>query len=192
MRKNYKITYHELNKYSKFYNLYYIIVLLLYFLGFNIITKGQTLGKKILKLRIVNNKDEKDVSILNYLIRCILLYNPIYYLLMIIVSFITNTNTVYNFALIFSNIKDYLELIIMVMIVARPDGRGLHDILASTKVINTNNNIININKDYHEENNNNDKELLEENNTDEVQIIRDKSKKKRTTKSKKIIIDEEK
>ena len=58
--KKYKNNYYKLDKYSIFYNTCYVIVTLLYFILFNVITNGATLGKKILKLKIVNNKDNNE------------------------------------------------------------------------------------------------------------------------------------
>lgn len=131
----YKKIYYKLNKYSIIYNVIYITVLLAYFVLFNILTNGQTLGKKIFKLKIINNKDpDIKVSILNYLIRTTILYNPIYYLAMLLVPYF-NANNFYTWSLIWSNIKNYLEVVIIVMIIIRKDNRGLHELLSNTKVI---------------------------------------------------------
>lgn len=134
-QNKYKKLYKTLNKYSITYNIIYIIIILLYFVGLNIITEGQTLGKKILKLKIVNNNDNSNISILNYFIRAIILYNPIYYLALIIGVYIFNSNNFYIWAIVWANIKDYLEVIILLMIIIKKDNRGLHDILSKTKVV---------------------------------------------------------
>ena len=52
-----------------------------YFIAFNKYTNGQTLGKKVMRLKIVNSKDiDAKVPIWSYLVRAIILYQPIYYL----------------------------------------------------------------------------------------------------------------
>lgn len=135
-QKKYKNYYYNISKYSTIYNIIYIVVLLLYFVLGNIWFSGQTLGKKLLKLKIVSNDDSsKKVTWVNFLIRALVLYNPIYYLVILISPYLFNVNSFYSWALVFGNIKNYLEIIIMVMIVVRLDNRGLHELLSNTKVI---------------------------------------------------------
>lgn len=132
----YEKTYYELDKYSVFFNVCYIVVTILYFVGFNMITDGVTLGKKLVRLKIVNNKDrDSKVSIISYLIRCVMLYQPIYYLVKVIFVNILSVGNYYNFASIVYDIHSYLLFIILIFISVRLDGRGLHDIAANTKVI---------------------------------------------------------
>lgn len=130
----YKKLYYKVNSYSKVSNIILVIVMMLYFVGLNIIFNGQTLGKKIMGIRIVSSNNN-DLSIVNYLIRVVVLYSPLYYLLIIIGNCILNANDFYNFASVLSNIKDYLFVIIVIMMFVRNDKRGLHDILSKTKVI---------------------------------------------------------
>ena len=133
--KEYKKTYYKLEKYNLCYNISYTVVVLLYFVGFNILTNGATLGKKLLRLRIVSNKDNTKVSVINYIIRCILLYQPIAYLTKLITINFLSVNDFYNLNSIVYNIHSCLEFIILTFMMVRLDKRGLHDILANTKVI---------------------------------------------------------
>lgn len=135
-QKKYKAAYYKFNQNLIYYNIIQIIVILSYFIGFNMITNGQTLGKKLLRLKISNNKDaSKKVTFLNYLIRALILYNPICYLALTVGVVFLDANNYYNWALICSNFKNYLELIIITMMIIRIDNRGLHELLSNTKVI---------------------------------------------------------
>lgn len=136
LQEKYKNTYYYINKYSTITNLIYIVVILLYFVGLNILLNGQTFGKRIMKLRIVSNNDKK-ITYINYLIRSIILYNPIYYLSLLVGPYIFNINNFYNWGVIWSNIKNYLEIVILMMIFIRKDRRGLHELLSNTKVVST-------------------------------------------------------
>lgn len=182
-QKQYKQLFYDINRYSIFYNICYILIVLGYFVVVNIITKGRSIGKIVCGLRIVCNDSESIVlSWVNYLIRAVILYNPVYYLILIIGTFIFDVNNFYTLALILSNLNNYLLMIIAVMILVRKDGRGLHEILSNTKVVLVNKN---------------GEEILEDDeidNTKEVEVIRDNnisSKKSRKSKAKKIIIDSE-
>lgn len=116
------------------------IVSLVYFVGFNYYKKGQTLGKRLMKLRIVSN-DEMDISINNYLIRTLVggitLSNITTVILILTMS--KESYLIYEskFSTVFSII--YIACFSFAMI--RNDGRGLHDLLAGTIVINDNNKI---------------------------------------------------
>ena len=156
--------YYYLSKYSLVYNIIMFVCLCLYFICFNVITDGQTLGKRLFNLKIVNINDGK-VSLMSYIIRCILLYNPIYYIVILVGPLFLKVNSFYNYALVFSNIKNYFIMLIFAFIMFRKDNRGLHDLAAKTKVIDVKNN--------------NEEKL-------EIEYIKNDTKKKK----KKVIIDD--
>ena len=158
--------YYYLSKYSLVYNIIIFVCLCLYFICFNVITDGQTLGKRLFNLKIVNINDGK-VSLMSYIIRCILLYNPIYYIVMLVGPLFLKVNSFYNYALVFSNIKNYFIMLIFAFVMFRKDNRGLHDLAAKTKVIDVKNN--------------NEEKL-------EVEYIKNDTKKK--NKNKRVIIDD--
>lgn len=166
MKEN-KIIYHDLSKYSFIYNIILFVVLVLYFIVFNIVSKGQTIGKRLLGLRIVSSTD-KEVSILSYIIRCIILYGPLYYVAEIVGLKLLNINDFYTLSLIVSNLKNYILVATFMFIMFRKDNRGLHDLVCKTKVV--------IGSNKKEEN---------------VEVIKATDKKK-VGKNKKVIIDEKK
>lgn len=161
-QKKYEDLAYKIAKNSSISSAIYIIVTILYFGIFNLVTDGQTLGKKIFKLKIVSSDDGKP-NIVSYLIRSVLLYNTIYYLVSLIGIYTLNKENYYLVTNIVYQIQYYIQIIIICMVMLRTDGRGLHDILAKTKVIS-----INDIKDG----------LLEENKTTEPKKA--KSRKKKT------------
>ena len=96
---------------------------------------GQTLGKKIMRLKIVSNSDKK-LTMNNYLIRG-LLNNSILINFISIVSILLLSKNMY---LQISNVVTtviYLFFMVSIsLIIFKDDKRGLHDIIAGTKVIN--------------------------------------------------------
>lgn len=133
---NYKDTYYKLDKYSIVYNISYVVVSILYFVGFNMITNGVTLGKKLTRLRIVNSSDNNGrVSIFSYLLRCVMLYQVIYYLFKGVFVNVLGISNYYTVSNIIYDLYSYLTFIILTFVILRKDGRGLHDILCKTKVI---------------------------------------------------------
>lgn len=134
-QKEYEKIYFKIEKNSIAYFIVYLITTLVYFIGFNKLTGGQTLGKKLTRLKIVSSKEGQDVHVWSYLVRTIILYQPIYYLVRLIGNGTLDMNDYYAVTSIFSNIQYYLEIIIFITIMLRIDGRGIHDLLARTKVI---------------------------------------------------------
>lgn len=132
----YKDLYYKTEANSMVYFVVYLVAVFAYFVGFNKITNGITLGKKLMRLKIVNAKDkDRDVSIWSYVIRALFLYQPIYYLVKLISVNFLSMGDYYTVTSVVYDIYYYLECIILVVVVTRLDGRGLHDLVANTRVI---------------------------------------------------------
>jgi uncharacterized RDD family membrane protein YckC len=134
--EEYKIINYELGKYSIYSDTIYIAVYILYFVIFNYITQGQTLGKKLLKLRVVDNKsNNSNPNIFKYLIRTLILYELILKIPLIILVNITNVNNYNIISNIIYYLQNILELVIIITFIIRPDGRAIHDLVAGTIVV---------------------------------------------------------
>ena len=158
---------YELNSTGYVYTIGNIIIIFLYFGVFVYFTKGQTLGKRIMGIKIVSNKG-KDLKIYNYFIRAFIL-NGVILNLCTLIAICFKESTYLKIYSAASNFDLILMIILFLMILFWKDGRGLHDILAGTKVI-----------DVRDEAN---LEVVEETKEkDEVEIIKPK---KTTTKKKK-------
>ena len=112
-------------------------LLVLYFGVCQYFAKGQTIGKKLLKLRIESVKD-KTLNIGNYLLRCIILNNVIFRILIIIGPYMMKANPFNTYSYVVSIIEGTIECVIFAFVMLRQDGRGLHDFIAGTKVVNLN------------------------------------------------------
>lgn len=185
MEKEYKTYYYKLNKSYKVNNIIYIALILLYFVGVNLLTNGQTLGKKVMKLKIVNNSDEyTKVSTFNYFLRALVLYNPLYYLMVLLGVELMSANSFYNWMIVWSNIQNYLQIVIMIMILARVDNRGLHELLSKTKVIEIDDNYV---ESIKSEDKSNDEDIVILKNKSKTQ-----NKSKKRHKPEKIVVEEDK
>ena len=132
---DYKDIYYKMEKNSIIQFIIYLVVVFLYFVGFNIYTNGQTLGKKLTRLKIVNSRDEnREVPWWSYVVRTLILYQPIYYMVRLVCVNFMSANMYYDVTSIFYNLQGYLEMLIIAMVMIRIDGRGPQDILARTRV----------------------------------------------------------
>ena len=113
-----------------------VVSLIVYFVIIQYFLKGQTIGKKILKLRVVSNKD-KELNIGHYFVRSLILNNIIFSIILIAGIYIFNETAYYNLSMVVSYLQLLVMSVIILMVVLRRDNRGLHDFLAGTKVIST-------------------------------------------------------
>ena len=110
-----------------------IVISIGYFIVFAYLNKGQTLGKKIFKIKVVN-KDGKEPSIWNMLCRSIPLYGIFTGIINIIGVCVFNVK-MFNYT---STIVNYIYygfiIICFFMVMYKKDGRGIHDIIGRTYV----------------------------------------------------------
>ena len=110
------------------------LIIILYFVILQWLLDGQTLGKKLLNIKIVKNRDGK-LNVFNYLIRCVILNAVWANIILLIGVCLLKQNAYYTLNYYLSNIRYIIELVILIMVFMNKDARGLHDIIANTKVI---------------------------------------------------------
>lgn len=130
----YKIDYSML-----FNNIYYLVFSFLYFVLFAYFTNGQTLGKKLFKLKVVRQDGEK-VKLSNLMLRTLLSGSSIFMGVNIIVVIqllllMIPQNQAYFYAILFSSMISYIIEIIGFALLFSKEHRSLDDIIGSTKVI---------------------------------------------------------
>lgn len=125
---------YELQKSSLVVNSLNIVLYVGYFIVFGYLNKGQTIGKKICKIKVINNKNDK-LNIWNMIVRSLFVYG-IFTLLYSVIFVNVLNKEMFGYSYV---IVSYLEIIFMAvtffMVLYKKDGRGLHDIIANTNVI---------------------------------------------------------
>lgn len=125
---------YELSKLSIISNSIYIVIFIAYFVGINCLYEGQTLGKKLMNIKIVGENDNK-ISAWIYLLRTILITGIFGTFLLTISILIFKENMYYNFSYTIGLIQYIFQLIVGISIVVNKNGKGLHDLICKTKVI---------------------------------------------------------
>lgn len=135
-KEEYPKLYYLVEKNSISEMIIYLVIAILYFVVFNYFTNGQTLGKKITGLKIVDQyNNRKRVSMKRYLIRMLPMYQIFYYITRLISIMFLSQNKYIELTTISYYIQGFLEILILSFILFRHDGRGLHDILDKTQVM---------------------------------------------------------
>ena len=126
---------YNINKYKVISSSISVVGFLLYFAVLQWALKGQTIGKKIMKIRVVANNEDKKLNVGNYILRSLILNNIIFSIILIIGLYIFKAPGYYTLSMVVSYLQLLVMSLIMLMVVLRKDYRGLHDFVAGTKVI---------------------------------------------------------
>lgn len=117
-----------------FYNVMNVILVIIFFVFIPFLNNGSTLGKKVMKLKIVDKEGNKPN--MNILIIRSLIFNSLGYLLITLAAiFIVKDYNYFILTIILSIIELLLVIISIFMILYRSDKRGVHDFIAGTKVV---------------------------------------------------------
>lgn len=106
-----------------------------YYVVFQYMNKGQTIGKKLLNIRVVDKDTEKPVSILKGLLRSLLILSILSGTSSILFLYILNRNTYFISYMLLLIIEAIFTLITAILCLYKKDRRGLHDVMANTIVI---------------------------------------------------------
>lgn len=108
-----------------------IVVYILYFAIYPVYNNGQTLGKKLLKIKVLKN-DDKPVNINSLFIRSLIPYGILMNLVLVILILFVNKSAYMSISGVLSSI--HMFVLIVTIIAMAATGRGIHDYLANTKV----------------------------------------------------------
>ena len=112
-----------------------VVVVIAYFVVFQYMNKGQTLGKKLMHIRVVNENNGKTVNIGIGFLRSIFILNISSSILSILYLYIFNKKYYFYAYVITVGIENLFIIVSTLFILYRKDNRGLHDIMTKTKVI---------------------------------------------------------
>ncbi len=172
---NYNLTLH-----SNGITIITVVVSIIYYCIMCYFCHGITLGKYIMKLKI-ESANGKDLNIFNYLIRGLIINSILSNIVTLILINTLSKEDYLNIYLKIGNIFPILMILSFVLMTYRNDGRGIHDLISNTKIVNI--------KDLEAETETNNvsdanivKEIKDEGSDKDERIIRTRKSKKRKTK----------
>ncbi len=132
------LQYKSTLKYSIYSTGISFVCYILYFVGFQKWNKNQTVGKKLMKLKIINKDSSDNINVWQYLVRTLILYNLIFGSINVCLSLWLNNKLFFTMSMIVSIIGYVITYLCYVMILFRKDGKGLHDLISKTEVVEVN------------------------------------------------------
>lgn len=127
---------HSLDKELFLTNLFNLVLMIGYFAVLPFYYNGQTLGKKLLKIKVVKDNDELTMN--DLLIRSIVINGLLFSLIGFALIFMVSDLTYLTIISILLIIQILLVIISIFMILYRHDKKGLHDLWCKTSVIEEN------------------------------------------------------
>lgn len=111
-----------------------VVVIILYFVVFQCYNKGQTIGKKLMHIRVVSN-DDSELTINHYLMRSVIINSLFLDILIIGMVLFMNRQLYGYFSYVLQGIQVVVIIVSAFMVMCKRDGRGIQDYLGNTKVI---------------------------------------------------------
>ena len=111
-----------------------LFLCVLYFICFQFYKKGQTIGKYLMRIKIVSN-DDSQLNINNYIYRSLIINSILVDIIVLCFVIFTNSEIYFYGTATFEMIKYAIIVVSALMVMFRKDSRGLHDIIADTKVV---------------------------------------------------------
>ena len=129
--------FYYLARYSISYNISTIVIIIGYYVLFQKFNNGQTLGKKIMKIKVVS-KDNTNPSLLSYLLRSSFIYYLyVGSLIPLVLNSILSFTISSHYYLYISALISYLFFVISMasLVICMLKGNTIHDYLSKTKVV---------------------------------------------------------
>lgn len=126
---------YDLSKQTVVVSFVSLTMYILYFIVFQFYNKGQTIGKKLMKIKIESN-DGKDLTMNQLAVRSLIINSILANLILLVVIILGSKDVYFVSSTTVSMIQYIIIFTTAIMILFRKDKRGLHDVITNTKVIN--------------------------------------------------------
>ena len=108
----------------------------LYFIVYQFSHNGQTIGKKIMKIKVISTNGEMTMN--QMLVRSLIINSILFDMIVFAFVIFGSANTYYYGTLVFEKIQNCILYVSAIMILFSKRGRGLHDLISRCEVIKEN------------------------------------------------------
>lgn len=130
---SYESVYYKLTRDTGVLSIITILLEVIYFVVYQLFNGGQTIGKKIMKIKVISENGDLDMNQMIYrsLLSNFILVNILTFMFLLF----TSRNVYFVASLLLQGIQYIIILVSVIMILSKNTGCALHDKLAHTKVI---------------------------------------------------------
>ena len=115
-------------------NVISLVIIFGYFVCFQFFNKGQTIGKKLLKIRTVGS-DNKKIAFWQIFVRSLFIHQILVNTISLILIAVCPKNIFIQAYSILTLLQSVFIIITMLFVLYRKDKRGLHDLIVNSYVI---------------------------------------------------------
>ena len=116
-------------------NILNLIILFGYFILLPYYWNGKTIGKRLLKIRVVKKEAKEKVTLNDYLLRTLIINGVDCFLLSMCIVFLVSDFQYFVMTTICGIVQFLLVIISGFMVIYRHDKKGVHDLISGTQVI---------------------------------------------------------
>lgn len=128
---------YELTKNSVSVTIITVAVSIVYYVIMSYFCHGITLGKYIFKIRIAS-ANKKELTMLNYFLRSLIVNSILSNVVTVLLVNYLSKESFINVSSKVSNVFTLIIIISFIMMMYRNDGRGIHDLLGNTVIVDIN------------------------------------------------------
>lgn len=110
-----------------------IVVYILYYVVFQYVNKGQTLGKKIMGIKV--EKENGEITINDFIFRSFIVNSVLYNMTILVLLFTTKDTNYISLVGILGMIQFIVMVVSALMLIFRKDKKALQDVITNTKVV---------------------------------------------------------
>ena len=111
-----------------------VVTIILYFIVFQFYNNGQTFGKKLMGIKVVNS-DGGNLTFNSMVYRSLIINSILVSFINLCCLFFMTSDTYYYLSAATQMVNAIILMVTILMVLFKKDGRGIHDVVSGTKVV---------------------------------------------------------
>lgn len=124
---------YQVSYYSVYMNMIYVVFIIIYFVIFQYYNDGKTIGKALMRIKVVTKKGKK-AKFYQLFIRALIMNGLLVNILNVVSLYVFSKDICLELLSIITLLDTCVVMVCAFMVIFRKDGRGLHDLISCTKV----------------------------------------------------------
>lgn len=124
---------YQISYYSVYMNMIYVVFIVIYFIIFQYFNDGKTIGKALMRIKVVSKKGKK-VKLYQLALRTLIINGLLVNILNVVSLYVFSKDKCLDLLPMITFLDTSILMVCSIMVIFRKDGRGLHDLISGTKI----------------------------------------------------------